>query len=84
MPWRVLKQSKLEKRAKPGTVIYSFFGHYGGGMANSDTRLTGIKHGAFTLKEDGGYPFFTMPMRDVERIKPPHSDQTAQTLPKSD
>lgn len=67
MPWRVLKQSKLEKRAKPGTVIYSCI-EPGYGVANLDTRVSGIKHGSFTLKEDGGYPFFTMPMRDVEKI----------------
>jgi len=32
--------------------------------------VTGIKHGAFTLKADGDYPFFTMPMEHVRRIEP--------------
>jgi hypothetical protein len=65
--FRVLKQSKLEKRAKPGTIIYACI-EYTYGVVRDDNRAFGIKHGAFTLKPDGGYPFFTMPMSDVEKV----------------
>jgi len=66
--FRVLKQSKLEKKAKPGTIIYGCI-QPTHGLANQDKRATGIPHGSFTLKSDGDYPFFTMPMTDVERLK---------------
>jgi hypothetical protein len=66
--FRVFKQSKLEKKAKPGTIIYGCL-HYDYGCAKDDKRATGIPHGSFTLKSDGDYPFFTMPMTDVERIE---------------
>jgi hypothetical protein len=66
--YRVLKQSKIEKRAKPGTTIYACLRHdYG--VARLDTRMLGIKHASFTLDPNGNYPFFTMPLGDVELIE---------------
>jgi hypothetical protein len=65
--FRVLKQSKLERKAKPGTIIYGFTGPHTYGIVSLDNKVTGIKHGAFTLKPDGDYPFFTMPLSDVEK-----------------
>ena len=67
--FRVLKQAKTEKRANPGTIIYGFF-QPTYGLVSLDNKVTGIKHGAFTLNADGDYPFFTMPMEHVQRIKP--------------
>ena len=67
--FRVLKQSKLEKKAKPGTIIYGCI-QYGYGLAKLDTKVTGIPHASFTLKANGDYPFFTMPITDVREIKP--------------
>lgn len=64
--FKVLKDSKLEPQAKAGTTIYSC-AYCDYGCAGDDTRITGIEHRSFTLKPDGGYPFFTMPVRDVER-----------------
>jgi len=67
--FRVLKQAKTEKRAKPGTIIYGFFQHTYG-LVSLDNKVTGVKHVAFTLNADGNYPFFTMLMEHVRRIKP--------------
>lgn len=73
MPYRVLKQSKNEKRAKPGTVIYGFIGATYG-VLGADNKLLAHKHGkygAFTLGPTPfDYPFFTMPMKDVEPLSP--------------
>jgi hypothetical protein len=65
--FRVLKQSKLEKRAKPGTIVYGCL-QCDYGCANQDSRHFKKPYASFTLKEDGGYPFFTMPVSDVERV----------------
>jgi len=65
--YRVLKQSIVEKRATPGTIIYAFISHdYG--IPRLDTRHHKEPWAAFTFNEDGDYPFFTMPIKDVERI----------------
>lgn len=60
----VSKDSKLEPKAVAGSVIYASQ-HYDYGLASEDTAVTGIEHRSFTLDPEGGYPFFTMPMRDV-------------------
>lgn len=36
------------------------------GCAMDDTILTGIKHISATLDPEGGYPFFTVPLEDLE------------------
>lgn len=36
------------------------------GCANQDTRATGIPHIAVTFDPKGGYPFFTVPRRDLK------------------
>lgn len=64
--YTVLKSSDLEPRAKAGTTIYKCT-RPDYGVASDDTRVTGIEHVSFTLDPDGGYPFFTMPLRDVQR-----------------
>lgn len=63
--YRVLKDSKREPKAVAGMIIYDSF-NYDYGCANDDTRLTGVEHKSFTLDPKGGYPFFTMPARDVD------------------
>ena len=69
MPYRVLKQSKIEKRATAGTIIYGFIGHRYG-VDKLDTKRFGKPYGAFTLGPTPfDYPFFTMPMEDVEEIE---------------
>jgi hypothetical protein len=65
--YRALKQSKLEKKANPGTIIYACeMPDYG--CASLASKQHGIKHRSFTLKPDGDYPFFTMPLCDVEPV----------------
>ena len=68
MPYRVLKKSKIEKRAKPGTIIYGFSQTTYGVLGLDNKKGPDRPYGAFTLREDGDYPFFTMPMKDVERL----------------
>jgi len=41
--FRVLKQAKTEKRAKPGTIIYGFFQHTYG-LVSLDNKAEGDRH----------------------------------------
>ena len=51
-----------------GTVCYAARYHdYG--CANDDTRSTGQDHTSVTLNPSGGYPFFTVPVDDLEEVK---------------
>lgn len=65
--FRVLKDSKLEERATVGTIVYACT-RPDYGCAKDDTHHFGVEHASFTLKKNGGYPFFTMPLADVEKI----------------
>jgi len=38
------------------------------GAAESDSYYTGQKHMSVTLEEDGGYPFFTIPIHNLEEL----------------
>lgn len=68
--YRVLKDSALSEEAKAGSVVYDCLGHdYG--LASDDTRMTGIEHVSVTLKRSGGYPYFTIPRRDLKKIDAP-------------
>jgi hypothetical protein len=56
------------KGLEPGQTVYDTKGHdYG--LANDDTRMTGIEHVSVTLDENGEYPFFTIPKADLEKIE---------------
>lgn len=47
---------------KAGDTVYDCKGHdYG--LARDDTESTGVKHISVTLDPNGGYPFFTVPVR---------------------
>lgn len=65
--YTVLKDSILEPKARAGVTVYRCI-LFDYGIGDGDTRMTGIEHGIFTLKPDGSYPFFSMPMRDVELL----------------
>lgn len=68
MMYRMKVDSTIEPKAKKGTIVYdSMKPDYG--LANDDTRFTGVMHISVTLNEDGDYPFFTVPLSDLERIK---------------
>lgn len=60
-----LKSDRFEHKA--GTTVYRLKNHdYG--VANADTRRTGVQHVSVTLKADGEYPGFTVPEHDLERV----------------
>jgi hypothetical protein len=66
--YTLLADSKIEPSAKAGATVYDCAGHdYG--CANDDTRFTGIEHKSVTLNADGDYPFFTVPVRDLQRVE---------------
>lgn len=66
--FEVLVDASNEPKAKVGSVVYSPRMHdYG--IANDDTRSTGIQHVSVTLEPDGGYPVFTIPEKDLKRLE---------------
>lgn len=67
--YRLLKDSQVKSSVKAGTIVYRC-AKYDYGLANDDTRLTGIQHTSVTLKPDGDYPCFTVPTADLERSAP--------------
>lgn len=50
-----------------GDIVYSAKG-YDYGVSSDDTRHTGIPHVSVSKEEDGDYPFFTIPSRDLELV----------------
>lgn len=67
--YRLLKSAELAD-APAGTIVYGAAAHdYG--LASDDSRITGIEHISVTLKRSGGYPTFTMPLRDLEKTEAP-------------
>lgn len=52
---------------KAGTIVYESRG-YDYGLASDDSRYTGIEHKSVTLDPTGDYPFFTVPVRDLEPL----------------
>lgn len=64
----LLSDSTHTPEAKKGTIVYSCRGSdYG--CASDDSRITGVEHVSMTLKEDGGYPFFTHPRHMMKRVE---------------
>lgn len=53
---------------KAGTIAYPISG-YDYGCASDDSHFTGIEHISVSLDKAGGYPFFTIPVRDLEDIQ---------------
>ena len=52
---------------KAGTIVYEQMTHdYG--LARDDTNETGIEHTSVTLKSDGGYPGFTVPVEELQPL----------------
>jgi len=67
MKYRMLKDSSIDKSVKAGATVYDCKG-WDYGCSNDDTRGTGIEHTSVTLDPDGNYPFFTVPVRDLEKL----------------
>lgn len=68
--FRVLKQRVLGGAvyAEVGDIVYDQWAHdYG--LANDDSRITGIEHRTVTKNENGDSPGFTMSVFDLEEIK---------------
>lgn len=67
MKYRLLKDSKVEPKAKAGTIVYDQWGSdYG--LARDDERMLGYACQTVTLNEDGSYPGFVVPSHDLERV----------------
>lgn len=65
--YRMLKDSEIEPKAIRGMIVYDCKS-WDYGCAHDDTRVTGIEHISVTLKADGDYPFFTVPVNAIEEI----------------
>ena len=66
--YRLLNDSTTNPAVKAGSIVYDLKG-WDYGCSSDDTRAFNEKWNAVTLKEDGGYPFFTVPEKDLERIE---------------
>lgn len=65
--FRVIREDRAAMEVEIGDIVYDSIKHdYG--LANDDTRITGIEHVSVTFKEDGDYPFFTIPRQDLEEL----------------
>ena len=51
-----------------GDVVYECL-KYDYGLANDDSRVTGVLHTSVTLEADGDCPSFTIPVHLLEEIK---------------
>ena len=59
------------------TVVYEFrYTDYG--LANDDTRATGVEHVSVTLDAEGKWPSFTVPKSHLEPLPVP-SEQGTET-----
>lgn len=67
LKFKLLKDAQNDS-AKAGTIVYKCR-QCDYGLSSEDTRFTGIEHTFVTLKEDGGYPGFTIPVQDLERVE---------------
>lgn len=63
----VLKSSENAVGHPAGTVAYETLG-YDYGCANDDYRVTGREHISLTLDSKGDYPFFTVPVDQIEEV----------------
>ena len=58
----LLKNDRFEHKA--GSRVYPCYVHdYG--LARDEELMTGEPHMSVTLDEKGGYPFFTVPVKDL-------------------
>lgn len=54
--------------AKAGSRVYELAG-FDYGLARDDTLATGVQHVSVTLEEDGDYPSFTVPKKDLDPVE---------------
>lgn len=59
--------SDIGQNQDKGDIVYDLLRHdYG--LANDDSRATGILHKSVTLDPTGDYPSFTVPAHNLEEI----------------
>jgi hypothetical protein len=63
--YRVIRADRCVRPVEVGQIVYLGRDFYG--VSSDDTRATGIEHMAIADNESG-YPFFTIPCADVERL----------------
>ena len=63
--YRVIRADRAAKGVLVGDIVERYSGHdYG--IANTDSRATGISHISVTRGQSPDEPFFTIPFEDVE------------------
>lgn len=71
--FKMLKHSAINHEAVAGVFVYACNKHdYS--LASDDTRATGKPHRSVTLDPSGDYPFFTVPISDIEEVPYEHDD----------
>lgn len=65
--YKIIRADRAAIPVEVGDIVYES-AKVDYGLANDDTRLTGIPHVSVSLKEDGDYPFFTIPLKDLEVV----------------
>jgi hypothetical protein len=63
----MLADSTVQQGVKAGTTVYKC-AKYDYGLSSDDTCSTGVEHVSVTLDPTGDYPFFTIPLRDLEIV----------------
>lgn len=63
--FKVLRSDRAASQVDVGTTVYTCKG-YDYGCANEDTRRFNMEHVSVTLDPTGDYPFFTIPVADLE------------------
>lgn len=68
MKYEIINASRAaDKSVAVGDIVYEA-GGYDYGLANDDTRFTGINHISVTYNMDGSIPYFTIPKEDVKEV----------------
>lgn len=60
-----LLQERFEHEA--GTIVYDST-KYDYGLSRDDTMITGVHHISVTTNADGDYPFFTVPVDQLQKL----------------
>lgn len=63
--YKLLKDSQIHLAAKAGDTVYEFLGH-DFGCVRDDMLCGGLTTKAVTLSLDENFPFFTVPVEDLE------------------
>lgn len=65
--FKIINNSRSAVPTELGEKVYTSVGHdYG--CASQDTRYTGVEHVSVTRDPASKYPFFTIPMKDLEKL----------------